>query len=629
MIASMLDNRLDEISSKPDAPFAGAAVMFGGYLLSRKTKDAMSGMVIAHGNDIVEPLKALYREILRAQRGGFTASEYDRARNEYLSSFEKAYNNRGTRENGSYVKEYVKNFTDGEPIPGLELEWPMMQQLAMALPVQVINQVMSQTVTPDNRVILVFSPESEGITVPTKEIIETGLAAIDAENIEAFVDEVKSEPLIPNEPTPGTITSTVENAKWGTTEWTLSNGAKVIVKPTKFKEDEIFMQAYARGGYADYPEEYTNTILTLPISMSKMGLGSYTNTDLTKYTAGKQASINVGFNPYSRLLVGQSTPKDLPTLMELLYMTFKDIQFTAEEFDALQKTYSGFLANQEKSPEYLSEKFKDQSLYTSPFKGAPTSEAILGASREQTIKLAHDMTDNAADFTFIFVGNVTPETLKPMVEKYIASLPGNPATAAKAIKDFNPGFFIKEGNGTDTFTTPMTTPQTYVGIYETGAGEFNMKNAQLNSVAAQILTNRLIKTVREEMGAVYSIAAGGSASAVGPETFSISSEFPMKPEMKEEVLTFIKNELKDMETNVTDAELSPIKEYMVKAYAENMERNVFWLSGILTEVVTGVDTFHGNSDSMNSITTQDVMDFMKSLNSQNNYRIVILDPETN
>lgn len=627
MIASMLDNRLNEISSKPGAPFAGAAVMFGGYLISRKTKDAMTGVVIANGNDIVDPLKALYREILRAQRGGFTVSEYERARNEYLSSFERTYNNRATRENGSFVKEYVRNFTDGEPIPGLEVEWPMMQQFAMSIPVQVINQVMAQAVTPDNRVIVVFSPEGEGISVPTKEIIASGLAAIDAEDIEAFVDEVKSEPLIPTDPTPGTIVSSTENAKWGTTEWTLSNGAKVIIKPTKFKEDEIFMQAYACGGYADYPAEYTNTILALPITMSSPGLGSYTNTDLGKYTAGKQVSVSAGFKPYSRMVAGQSTPKDLPTFMELLYMTFMDIEFTAEEFEALQKAYSGFLANQEKSPEYLSEKYTDQALYASPFKGAPTSEAILGASREQTIKLAHDMTDNAADFTFVFVGNVDPATLRPMVEKYIASLPGDPATAKKTIKDFNPGFFIKKGDGIDTFTTPMTTPQTFVGIYETGSGEFNMKNAQLNSVAAQILTNRLIKTVREEMGAVYSLGANGSATSIGPENFSLTSEFPMKPEMKEEVLAFIKNELKDMETNVTEAELNPIKEYMVKAYAENAERNIFWMSGLLTEVITGADTFHGNTESMNSITVQDVMDFMKALNAQGNYRVVILDPQ--
>lgn len=627
MISTMLDNRLNEIASKPDSPFAGAGVNFGQFFLS-KTKDAMTASVAAKGNDIVEPMQAVYRELLRAQRGGFTQSEYERARNEYLSALEKSYNNRTTRENGAYVSEYVGNFTDGEPIPGIEVEWPMMQQLAAMLPMQVINQAMAEIITPDNRAIIVLAPEHEGITTPTKEAIGAALAAVDSEEIAAFVDEVKSEPLIPQEPVAGTITATTENSKWGTTEWTLSNGAKVIIKPTKFKEDEIFLQAVAKGGYADYPAEYANTILFLPISLRSYGLGTYTNTDLDKYTAGKQASVAVSFEPYERTVAGQSTPKDLPTLMELIYMTFKDIEFTEDEFDALQKAYSGFLANQEKSPEYQFEKFQYQVLFDSPFKAEISSAAIDAASREQTIKLAHDMTANAADYTFIFVGNVSPETLKPLVEKYIASLPGNPATAVKEIKSYNPALFVKKGSGTDVLTIPMANPQTQVAIIETGTGDYNMKNAQLASVAGQILTNRLIKTVREDMGAVYSIHAAGQASMPSPAPFVLASVFPMKPEMKAEVLDFIKGQFKDMETNITPDELNPVKEYMVKSYTENKEKNRPWLGAINNEVTTGVDTFNGNIDSMNSITPQDVMDFMKAINSQDNYRTIILDPET-
>ena len=627
MISQMLNNRLNEIASKPDSPFAGAGINFGEYFLA-KTKDAMTAFVAAKGNDIVEPMQAVYREILRAQRGGFTQSEYERARNEYLSRIEKSFNNRSTRENGTFVQEYVGNFTDGEPIPGIEVEWPMMQQLAAMIPVQAINQTFAQAITPDNRVVMVLAPEHEGITVPTKEGLDKAFAAVDAEEIAAFVDEVKSEPLIATEPVAGTITATTENAKWGTTEWTLSNGAKVIVKPTKFKEDEIFFRAVAKGGYADYPAEYANTITFLPISLGNCGLGSYTNTDLTKYTAGKQVSVSLAFDAYTRNVVGQSTPKDLPTFMELLYMNFKDVEFTEEEFDALQKAYSGFLANQEKSPEYLFEKFQYETVFTSPLKKIISSAAIDGASREQTIKLAHDMTSNAADYTFIFVGNVTPETLKPLVEKYIASLPGDPATVVKGIKEYNPGLFIKKGAAVDTYTTQMTTPQTYVAIMETGTGDYDMKNIQLASIAGQILTNRLIKTVREDMGAVYSIHAMGEAEMPSPMPFSLSSSFPMKPEMKAEVLDYIKGQFKDMETNVSDDELNPVKEYMVKSYTENKEKNRPWLNGLSHEAATGTDTFNGNIESMNAITTQDVKDYMKALNAQGNYRVIILDPET-
>ena len=627
MIGAMINNRLSEISSKPDAPFAGAGVNFGGFFLSSKVKDALTASAVAKGNDIIEPLKAVYREVLRAQRGGFTQSEYERARNEYISSIERVYNNRNTRENGTFVSEYVGNFKDGDPIPGIEAEWPLIQQIAMSIPVQVINQTMSQAITPDNRVLMVLCPEAEGMTNPTEQQLANALASVDAETIEAFVDEVKSEPLIPSDPVAGTVTSTVNNEKWGTTEWTLSNGAKVIIKSTKFKEDEILFTAYANGGYADYSADYDNSLMFLPIAMQAYGLGSYTNTDLSKYTAGKQASLYISFSNYSRSMGGSATPKDLPTLMEMVYMGFKDIEFTEDEFAALQKAYSGVLANQEKSPEYIFQKSLLSTLYDSPRSQAINSSIIEKASRSQILEVAHAMTANAADWTFIFVGNVDPATLRPMVEKYIASLTGDEKTAVKKVKSYNPAFFMKGGDKTDTFSTPMSTPQTHVAIIEKGDMEFTPKNSLLASIAGQIMTNRLIKTVREDMGAVYSIGASGQLDRTGLSPASLMTSFPMKPEMKDEVLPFIKGEFKAMETNVTPDELNPIKEYMVKVFTENREKNPAWRSAILGTLANGVDTFNGNVDTVNSITVQDVMDFMKALNAQNNYRVVILDPE--
>lgn len=627
MIGTMINNRLSEISSKPDAPFAGAGVNFGGFFLSSKVKDALTASAVAKGNDIIEPLKAVYREVLRAQRGGFTQSEYERARNEYISSIERVYNNRNTRENGTFVSEYVGNFKDGDPIPGIEAEWPLIQQIAMSIPVQVINQTMSQAITPDNRVLMVLCPEAEGMTNPTEQQLADALASVDAESIEAFVDEVKSEPLIPSDPVAGAVTSTVNNEKWGTTEWTLSNGAKVIIKSTKFKEDEILFTAYANGGYADYSADYDNSLMFLPVAMQAYGLGSYTNTDLSKYTAGKQASLYISFSNYSRSMGGSATPKDLPTLMEMVYMGFKDIEFREDEFAALQKAYSGILANQEKSPEYIFQKSLLSTLYDSPRNQAINSSIIEKASRNQILEVAHAMTANAADWTFIFVGNVDPATLRPMVEKYIASLPGDEKTAVKEVKSYNPAFFMKGGDKTDTFSTPMSTPQTHVAIIEKGDMEFTPKNSLLASIAGQILTNRLIKTVREDMGAVYSISASGQLDRTGLSPASLMTSFPMKPEMKDEVLPFIKGEFKAMETNVTPDELNPIKEYMVKVFTENREKNPAWRSAILGTLANGVDTFNGNVDTVNSITVQDVMDFMKALNAQNNYRVVILDPE--
>ncbi len=624
MASAMLNARLSEISSKPDAPFAGAGVYFNDFIVA-KAKEAMSAGIAAKGNDIIEPMQAVYREILRAQRGGFTHGEYDRAKSEYLSRMEKSYNNRATRENGAYVKEYVSNFTDGDGIPGIEIDWQIVQQLAAMIPVEAINQAFAQIVTPDNRAVVVLSPEKEGYTLPTKEELDAAFAAVDAENIEPFVDEMKSEPLIPTAPVAGKITSTKEDNTWGTTVWTLSNGATVIVRPTKFKEDEILFGATGFGGYAGCPADYANSIISMPLFMGAYGLGSYTRNDLEKYLAGKQAALAINIDAYRTNLSGATTPKDLPTLMELIYMGFKDVQFTEDEFTALQKAYSGFLANQESNPDYIFERDMTKALYASPFKQTLSSASIDGASRDQIIKLAHDVTANAANYTFFFVGNVDMDALKPLVETYIASLPGNAKTKLGQ-PEYDPALFEKAGEGTETFTTPMATPQTQVLIVEHSSAPYTAMNSTLSDIAGQILTNRLIATVREEMGAVYSIYVSGYPSREGIWTATLQSQFPMKPEMKDEVLNYIHGQFTAMESDVKEDELAPVKEYLVKTYTENKEKNNMWLGALMGTSMNGVDTFNGNIERVNSITTDDVKKFMKDMNAQGNYRVVVLDP---
>ncbi|MDE6370278.1 MAG: insulinase family protein, partial [Duncaniella sp.] len=337
MAASMLNNRLNDLSNDPKAPFANAGFDFGDYIIS-KNKGAVDIQTVAKGNDIIVPLQTVYREVLRAARHGFTQSELDRTLQMYLTAYERAYNNRASAENESFVGEYVNHFLDNEPIPGIEVEWPMMRQIASMVTLDDINRLMASAITPENRSVLVMAPEKDEITLPTPDQISEALAAVDAETIEAYTDNVKNEPLIAKAPVPGKIVSTRHDDQWDATVWTLSNGATVYVKPTKYKEDEIRFTASAMGGYSDYPTEYAPTILTLPNILNMYGLGSYSSTELRKYLAGKIAGIGMSFGPYSRSISGSTTPRDLPTLMELTYMAFTDTQFDPTEFESMQSS---------------------------------------------------------------------------------------------------------------------------------------------------------------------------------------------------------------------------------------------------------------------------------------------------
>lgn len=626
MISAMLNNRLDEISSTPDSPFAGAGAFYGNYFLS-DTKDALTLVAIGKGDDILPSMASIYRELLRAERGGFTISEYDRARSEYLSRLEKAYNNREKAENESYVNSYVRSFIDGTPATGIEMKYQTLSMLLPQLPVDIINQTLKELVKEDNRVVTVMLPEKDGIKVPTEDAIRQMMAAVDAEDIPAFVDEVKDEPLIANLPAPGKVVATQELPQWGATEWTLSNGAKVVVKKTDFKADEILLDAQALGGTSVYPDSYANTLIFLPQgALGQYGLGTYTYKDVQKYLQGKQCQVSFQFDDYCRDISGSTTPKDLKTMMELLYSHFTQFNMSADEFQASQNMIAGFLHNQETNPQYIFSRDLRKALYNTPRKSALTVEAVENASLDEINKIVKDMTANAADYTFFFVGNVDMDELKTLCEQYIATLPGDAATASKApVVDGSLG--VKKGEKVTTFTAPMQTPQTFAAVVEFAEIPYTAKDRALSDIAGQVLTERLLKKVREDMGAVYSIWASGVMSRQNVPNTILQSVFPVKPEMKEQVLDIIASEFKNMESDVTAQELAKAVEFKVKEATEAKEKNDAWLGTMAGTALNGVDVFNGNVELLQSLTPVDVQDFMKRMNANGTYRVVILDPE--
>lgn len=626
-VKHMLNQRLSDIASKPDAPFSMGSVTFGNFLVSQ-TKDAFEMRAVTTQTDsLPSGLAAVYREVLRAARGGFTQSELERAQNEYISMYEKLYENREKVQSGNYSREYAGNFTQDDPIPGIEVEYQLAQALARQIPLEMINQAFAQSVTPDNRVLLAMMPDNADNRYPTEEQFAAALAAVDAETIEPFKEEMKAEPLIATLPAPGKIVNTEENKQWGATVWTLSNGAKVWFKQTDFNKSEVLFSAISDGtGYTQFPDSYAPSILFMPIAANDFSLGTYTASDLKKYLSGKQVDLSLSPDTYGFDLSGKSTPKDIKYLMELIYMAFTNYGLDADEFTANQQTMAGIIKTQESTPEFTFSKYV-KSLASSPKEQMISSADIEKADRETIVNMIKKMMGNAADYTFAFVGNIDAETLRPLVEQYIATIPGNAATAVHKIDASDKTLLAKGGKGTDTYTTKMETPQTFVFMNIWGNEEYTPKNQKLASIAGQILSKRLLNIVREDMGAVYSIHANGVLYRVNPQNALIQSSFPMKPEMKEEVLKVIEEQLNDMANNTKEEELAPVKEFMVKSAIESKELNNAWLGSILGWNRLNVDTFNNAEADINAITTADVQNYVKDLLKQGNFRWVVLDPE--
>ena len=630
MITSMLSTRLNDIASKPDAPFAGAGANYGNFFLA-KTKDVLTLYVLGKDSKgLPENLAAAYRELLRAARGGFTITEYERAKAEYLSRAETAFEGRNKRQNGTYVQAYVNNFLDNEPIATAEETFETRKQIANMINVDMVNATLKQLITPDNRVLIALMPDNAEGVYPTEEQFAAALASVDGEEIEAYKEELKAEPLIENLPKPGKIVKETKLSQWDATEWTLSNGVKVIVKPTTFKDNEIQFSAIALNGTSTVPASKANSLIFMDEILGENGLGTYSKSDLNKYLAGKQAAATLRLGQFNRSVSGFSTPKDLPTLMELIYMTFTNVNFTPDEFQALQNTYVSALQNQIADPRYVFSTKLYESLYpNNPRLRALSVEAVNGANRAEIVEIAKQMTSNAAEFTFTFIGNVDETTLRPLVEQYIATLPANAKKARKTVADLNkPEFSQIAGKHLSSYTTKMETPQTWCYITDFGAIKpYSTKNAQLASIAGQILSARLIEIVREKEGAVYSISASGAMDRIDPLNTEITSAFPMKPEKKERVLTIIEEQIDDLTKNISKEELDKVKEYMVKSFKQGRELNGSWLSAINGWNLNGVDTFNNNIETINAITADDVKDFMKQLNKQGNYHVIIVDPE--
>lgn len=624
MAQMMLQIRLNELGQKADAPFAAASAFYGEFIMA-KTKQAFQFAMLPKGNSFDEGLKAVYREALRAKRGGFTATEYARCRTEYLSQLEKAYNNRNQQENKTLAESYVRNFIDKKPIPGIETEYQMMSMIVNQIPVEAVNQVFSQIVSDKNLVVLGMMPAREGEACPKDEDILALLSQVEAENIAPYVDNVKDEPLVSELPAAGKVVKENMLSDFGAKEWILSNGAKVILKKTDFKADEINMMAVAKGGTSVYGNDKAADLMFMPAVLEQHGLGSFTNSELTKLMAGKQVSLKVSLDDYVRRLSGNTTPKDLKTYMEMIYMTFTGLTVTPDEFTAMQNLYKGVIQNQKQSPNFVFQKKVQEFLYSSPNKQVFGVSDIEKANREDILSIIREQLANAAEFTFVFSGNFDEAELKALVEQYIATLPS--VKGKKQELKHNPAVEIKSGNEEKEFSLKMEVPQGSAAVIISGKMPYSFKNRLMASMSAQIISARLLSEVREKEGAVYSIYTQGSQDRLSEVSVVYQTIFQVKPEKKDRALEIIRSEFEKLAKETPVEELDKVKEFMVKQITSDEQTNSYWCSMMAGNELLPSEVCVKAEQVIQSITPKEISGYVNEVMKQNNYRVLVMMPE--
>ena len=612
MVADMLNQRLKEKAQDADCPFIQAGGGDGNYLLSNNM-GAFTFYALPKEGMTEQAVQAMLVEAHRAAKFGFTATEYDRARNDYMSRLEDAYNNRDKVSNESYGRAFASNYLENEPIASVEQEYEIMKQITPMVPVEVINQLLPEFISEGekNLVVLNMNQEKEGAVYPTVEGLKGAIATAAATPIEAYVDNVKNEPLIAKLPKPGKIVKETKNNVLGFTELTLSNGVKVILKQTDFKADEIKMFADSKGGSSLYDEkDWANTELFDAV-LATSGLGEFDNTELEKALAGKQASASLSLSTSYERLSGESSIKDLETMFQLTHLLMTDVRKDEKATGNLMTLLGNVLKNKSLKPEAVFSDSLNYTLGNHNWRDQPFNvEALDKVNIDRVLQIAKERTANAADFTFYFVGSFDNDTIRKHICQYIATLP-----ASKKRENYRNVAERPVGVVTNHFTRDMETPKAIARMYWYSTTEPYSVAADVKAnMVGQVLDKVYLQKIREDAGAAYSASARGGQQRVGDKVFTqIFGVCPMKPAMAETALAIMQQEFDAAASTIDAATLQDIKSVMIKDYDTNVKENNYWVGALSDYVSYNIDIVNGYKDIVNGISTQDLSDFVRNV----------------
>ena len=623
VVGSMFDARLAEQTREADCPFLQGSAGIGSYLISG-TKDAFSISGVAKPGKVKEAYAAFLREAKRVRDFGFTATEYARAKENFMSGMETMYENRNKMKNEQFTTQYVDHFTDNEPIPSLEDEYKIYQMIVPSFTVEHINDAMKNLIseTDTNFVSMVLMKEAEGVSYPTEQELAAIVKQVRGEKLEAYVDNVKQEPLMASAPKAGSIKKVVENKVLGFKKLTLSNGAKVVLKKTDYKDNEIRVAGSANVGYSAFQNDPVNAANASTV-WEVSGLAGFTGNDLQKMLAGKQCSVGLTMSPFRHGISGSTTPKDLETMMQLLYLSMTNLTKDEKAFENLKNTYVTVLSNKSNNPNMVYQDSIQSTLYLgNKLALLPNVEDIQNINYDRVLDMQKQLYGNAKDFTFYFVGNYDEKVLLPLIEQYIASLPN------KGMKLKNQKIPYAKGEVKNIFTKAMENPQSQAReMWFVKLPAYTQKTAVLADISARLLEMKYLRSIREELSAAYS--TGASCGLIfdydGKLALTINGTAQLNPDKVDAAVPCF---FKGMEETIAapDAnDLQKVKEILLKQAGVDEKTNSYWMQVLSMYDLRKVDTHTNYREMVKSVTAQQISDFLKNvvLKSGNHFEVIM------
>ena len=620
-----INDRLEELSRTKNAPFISASVRSGNFFLA-STKDAFELSGVLKEGKAIEAIQLLVGEVERARANGITIDELKRGKAEMLSYAENDYNDRSNRRNGEFVEQCVQNFLEETPIIEPEKELEMVRKLDKTVTIDDVNALAKTIITNQNQVVTMFGPDKNTFKMPTNSSIENAILKAQKQHYTPYkTQNTLTERLITKLPKPGSIISE-RTYKYGYTEFTLSNGLKVYVRPTNFEPDEVNLKLFSLGGKNIYPDSEMPNLTYLMAGATIGGVAQYNDLTLEKMLAGKTATVTPFIDNDTRGMAGTSNVKDTKTLLELVYLYFTQPRKDPQAFKNLMEQQQEFLTNAHVNPMLAYNDTLHKVAYATNRMASMDKEQLKRVNYNRIMHIYKELFANAANFKLILTGNININKLRPLLCQYIATLPSN--NAKETIGTYEPK--LVDGKKTYIFHKKQTTPTAITTIVIKGKMEYNNRNELLMDAIGQLLRIVYTEKVREDKGGTYSVQASGNLQHHPNDEALLRIAFQTDPQKYNDLIPIVYKELEKMATEgPSQQDLDKVKAYELKVYNQVLRMNNYWEYVLYTDLYNGIDVDTNFRYIVENMTCDDIRTTLRNLIDQNNcIEVTMTQPTT-
>ncbi|MCX6550071.1 MAG: insulinase family protein, partial [Acidobacteria bacterium] len=566
LYTSMMNARLSELTLRADPPFLKAGTERGIFV---RTKEAATLMALVNEHGIERGLEALVTESTRAARFGFTPAELDREKRDTLRLYESAFAEGAKEESADLAAEFIRNFAQQEPLPGITYEYGLVRRFLPEITLDEVNKV-AKDWTSGSRIVMVNAPQKAGLTAPTEARLAAVIKTASERDIRPYVDTSSNQPLLERPPQPGTIVKATTRAAFGLTEWELSNGVRVVLDPTQFKQDEVIFRATSPGGTSLATDADYVAAMTASQVVGAGGLGPFDAIQLRNALSGTAGSVSAYIGDSEEGLAGGASPKDLETMFQLIYLTFTQPRADATVFKVLTDQMKAMLASQQASPEWVFGQTLRTTLAQNHFRARPmTPELVREMDLQKSFAFYKDRFADASDFTFVFAGSFDVATIKPLVERYLGSLP-----ALRRKETWRNVGIAPPSGVVEKVVRKGIEPKSQVDIVFPGAMTYDVPSRVALDALAVVLETRLRETLREALRGTYGVQVDANASKIPAPRYSVTIDFGCDPDRTEELVKALFREIEKLKASgPTAKDVDDAREALLRGHESDLAQN--------------------------------------------------------